>query len=125
MRPALELRGITIMDGIARFSISEVERNRSVWVTLDEEGHSFVLKHYDAAGDRVTIEQAGRVFSLALRTAKIAATNSALAPRPVVAQSAFPGSSISDEARWRDAVTNEINRRLAVRAQANFQAGRL
>lgn len=110
------------------FSIFDSSRKTGVWVKLNETGHGFAVTRYDDAHDTVTIEQAGRSFLLVLRAAKIASADGSLAFSPMdSARGGFfgGGAAAPDEARRQEAVSNEVSRRLAVRAQAGAPARQL
>lgn len=121
----IELRGI---QG-SRFCIYDTARKTSVWVGLNEKGYDFVIKSQDAAKDTVTIEQGGRTFPLKLRDAKIAAGPAMAMPMPgpgapavagpnPVTQNVVLNPTPADEAKRLEDTVSEIQRRRALREQA-------
>ncbi len=120
----LELRGI-LMDGSGyRFSIFDPVKKAGLWVRLNEPGHDFTVKTHDVARDTVTLDFQGRMLTLALRTAKVAAvavSEAPASPRPTGMPAGYgPGSKPSspeEAARFNRAV-EEINRRRAMREKS-------
>lgn len=129
---SLELRGIMASGDAYMFSIYDAARRSSVWKHLDEPGHEFVVRSYDAARDAVTVEYQGRTLTLALKTAKVA---SAPVPPPAPPGAVQPAGAQpiggpvvlnptpADEQRRLEAIAAEVNRRRMIRQQA-LQASR-
>ena len=123
----IELRGIQARDQGARFLIYDTARRTTVWVGLNEKGYDFLIKAQDLAKDTVTIEQGGRTFSLKLREAKVAAGPGMAMPGPgapgmagpnPVTQNVVLNPTPVDEAKRLDDTVSEIQRRRALREQA-------
>jgi hypothetical protein len=84
----LELRSILKAGGSYQFSLFDTSNRQSVWVGLNEAGHDFVVKGFDAGNNAITVEQRGRTYKLTLKEAKIAL----LATVPTAAPGAAPGA---------------------------------
>jgi hypothetical protein len=125
----LELRGILLDGDTYRFSIYDPARKTGQWVRLNEPGHDFMVKAYDAAhgliGDTVTLDYQGRRLTLPLHDGKVV---NLVLPAPETAGEPRPGrngngigagpqpkpGSPEEVARYNRAV-EEINRRRALR----------
>ncbi len=83
----LELRSILKSGGAYQFSLYDTARRQSTWVGLNEAGHDFVVKAFDAAHDTITVDQRGRSFKLTLKESRIALLNTV----PVAGSGAIPG----------------------------------
>lgn len=68
----LELRSILKAGSAYEFSLYDTAKKQSTWVGLNEAGHDFLIKAFDAANDTVTVEQRSRTYKLTLKEAKIA-----------------------------------------------------
>lgn len=120
----LEFRGTFVDRGERFFSLADPSTKKAEWVTLNESGHPFLVKAYDADNETVTVDFQGRSLSLKLRTAKITAAAMPVAQPPVatvpgqppVAQPPSPAST--NEAQRLAQVAEEIRRRRALRQQA-------
>jgi len=132
----IELRGVMAIGDGYMFSIYDTARKTSSWVKLNDRGHDFVVKNYDAQRDVVTIDYQGRSLNLTLRTAKVvsapaiqpAPVASALASPPAPAPQPIGGPVVlnptpADEQRRLEAIAAEVNRRRMIRQQA-LQASR-
>jgi len=62
------------------FSIYDTATQRASWVGLNESGHPFVVRGYNAANDTLTLELNGHNINLALKHAQV---QLAAAPKPV------------------------------------------
>jgi hypothetical protein len=132
----IELRGIMAIGDGYMFSLYDTARKTSSWVKLNDRGHDFVVKNYDAQRDVVTIDYQGRSLNLTLRTAKVvsapvvqtAPAASALTSPPSPAPQPIGGPVVlnptpADEQRRLEAIAAEVNRRRMIRQQA-LQASR-
>jgi hypothetical protein len=68
----LELRSILKEGGEYEFSLYDAAKKQSTWARLNEPGHDFTVKAFDANKETVTVEQKGRTYQLALKESKIA-----------------------------------------------------
>jgi hypothetical protein len=68
----LELRSILKEGGEYEFSLYDAAKKQSTWARLNEPGHDFTVKGFDANKETVTVEQKGRTYQLALKESKIA-----------------------------------------------------
>ncbi|HVU17470.1 MAG TPA: hypothetical protein VHD32_11125 [Candidatus Didemnitutus sp.] len=66
--------------GSTIFSIYDTATQRSAWVGMNETGHPFVVRSYNASNDTVTVELNGHNVNLGL---KLATVQLAAAPKPV------------------------------------------
>ncbi len=97
----LELRGIFKDGPVYQFSIYDTTKKRSLWVKLDQSGHDFVIKSFDAAHEAVTVEQQNRTYVLTLKKAKIVPLSAtAVAGRPVP-HGMVPGQALPPGERER------------------------
>jgi hypothetical protein len=71
----LELRSIIRVGGDYEFSLYDTVKRQSTWAKLNESGHDFVIKAYDADRETVTVEQQNRTYRLILKEAKIVPLN--------------------------------------------------
>ncbi len=71
----LELRSIIKTGGNYEFSLYDTARRQSTWARLNETGHDFLVKAYDADQETVTVEQQNRTYKLTLKEAKIVPLN--------------------------------------------------
>ena len=126
----LEFRGATVIDQSPVFLIVDTTppTKKSVWVKLNETGHDFTVKNFDAQSDTVAVDYRGRLLSLALAKSKIGASGVPIMPVAGGAPGSQPplGGPISpvvlnptqaDEARRLEAVTQEVLRRRQLRQQ--------
>ena len=131
----IELRGVVTNEGQTLFSIYDTARKSSDWVGLNETGHPFTVRKYDAAHDTVTVDYQGRALTLALHTAKVASAPVMLpvmrpglvsppppAPQPIGGPIVLHPSP-ADEKRRLEEIAAEVNRRRMLRQQA-LQASR-
>ncbi len=128
----LELRGIMAEGDTVMFSIYDTAHHTSAWTRLNEPGHDFTVRSYDANRDTVTVDYQGRTLTLALHTAKVV---SAPVSFPQVIRPGFQpvlqpiGGPVvlnptpADEQRRLEAIAAEVNRRRLIRQQA-LQASR-
>jgi hypothetical protein len=73
----IELRGITSDEQGLRFAIYDPAKKDGAWVRIDEKGHPYVIRSYDAATNRVAVDYQGRSQTLVLAEPKFGP-----APRP-------------------------------------------
>ncbi len=124
----LELRGIMVDSAGYRFSIFDPTRHTGTWARVNESGYDFVIRSYDASRDLVTLDYQGRVLTLVLRTAKVAAAPIASAAGAGSQPAPGPGTTVvlnptpADEVARFNRVKEEIARRRALREQAAAQA---
>lgn len=124
----LELRGIMADHAGYRFSIFDPTRHTGTWARVNETGYDFVIRSYDASRDLVTLDYQGRVLTLVLRTAKVAAAPAAPVAGPGGQPAAGPAQTVvlnptpADEVARFNRVKEEIARRRALREQAAAQA---
>jgi hypothetical protein len=120
----LELRGILVDGGGYRFSVFDPVRHTGTWARLNEPGHDFVIRSHDVARDLITLDYQGRVLTLPLHSAKVAAAGAA---GPAAGALAGPGGNPpvvlnptpADELARFNRVKEEIARRRALREQAS------
>lgn len=118
----LQFRGVVAEAGAYRFSLYDPARKTGAWVRLDETDQGFVVKSYDPAHDRVTVAYQGRLLTLALPEAKIAAAP-ASAPftgAPGMQPGAgpvTPQATAAEEARRLEKIAAEVRRRRLQREQ--------
>jgi len=118
----LELRGILVDQGGYLFSIYDPVRHTGTWSRLNETGHDFVVRTHDAGRDEVTVDYQGRVLTLPLHAAKVAAAGGAPAgggPAVGAGPTVVLNPTAADEAARFNRVKEEIARRRARREQAN------
>jgi hypothetical protein len=104
------------------FCIYDPAKKAGSWVSQDEGGHDFVVRSADPSHELVTVQAAGRTFTLALHQSKVATMT-----EPVVAMpgqntqifGGFRGMNRADAARRLDAVAAEVRRRRLLREQAD------
>jgi len=68
----IELRGVTSDDKGMRFAIYNPANKEGAWVRIDEKGQPFVVRSYDEATSRVTVDYQGRTQMLTLAEPKFA-----------------------------------------------------
>jgi hypothetical protein len=68
----LELRSILKEGAEYEFSLYDPAKKQSTWARLNEPGHEFTVKAFDAEKETVTIEQKNRTYKLTLKESKIA-----------------------------------------------------
>jgi hypothetical protein len=134
-----ELRGIMSTDRGFRFCIFDPGKKASVWVELNEPGHSFLVKAADPRRDSVTLQTSdGRELALVLREAKVASLNPGyaqppavamapgmppgLAPAPLGATNMVLNPTPEDNQRRLQAIADEVRRRRLLREQAQQQS---
>jgi len=66
----IELRGITSDDQGMRFAIYDPAKKDGAWVRVDEKGQPYVVRSYDAANNRITVDYQGRTQTIALAEPK-------------------------------------------------------
>jgi hypothetical protein len=71
----LELRSVIRAGGDYEFSLYDTAKRQSTWARLNESGHDFVIKAYDADHETVTVEQQNRTYKLTLKEARIVPLN--------------------------------------------------
>ena len=121
----IELRGILAIPGGSLFGLFDPVKKQGGWVKLNESGHDYTVRTYDATNDAVTVEYQGRVVSLALKTAKIEsmpAMAMAQPPRPMAGPQQMATAPTVDEAKRLEAVAAEVQRRRMQRQAAMQQA---
>lgn len=62
----IELRGIVSDEQGMRFAIYDPARKEGTWVRLDEKGQSFVVRSYDSATNRVSVDYQGKTQTIVL-----------------------------------------------------------
>lgn len=125
---ALELRGIMGADDDLMFSIYDPAKHMSSWKRLNQPGHEFVVRSYDASREAVTVDFQGRSLTLVLKTAKVASAPAGAPPMAGAAPQPLGGPVVlnptpADEQRRLEAIAAEVNRRRMIRQQA-LQASR-
>jgi len=119
---SLEFRGVFADQGEYFFSVFDPATRGSVWVTLNEAGHAFSIRSFDAEKQTINADYKGRNLTLALKKAPAVAmapdpTRPAnVMPPPVGAPPAVAANS-SEEANRLAAVAAEVRRRRAMRQQ--------
>jgi hypothetical protein len=88
----LELRSIVKEDGQYEFSLYDSAKKQSTWVRLNEPGSEFRVKTFDPANNAVTVEQQGRIYTLALKDAKISLLAAFQTPPVVNSVSSTPAA---------------------------------
>lgn len=89
----LELRSIVKADGDYEFSLYDTAKRQSTWARLNEPGHDFVIKAFDAGRDTITVEQQNRTYKLALKEARIVPLNiMPVANQPASIGTVLPGA---------------------------------
>jgi hypothetical protein len=71
----LELRSILRDGDDYEFSLYDTAKKQSTWARLNESGHDFVVKAYDADKETVTVERQNRTYKLTLKEARIVPLN--------------------------------------------------
>jgi len=108
----IELRGISSDDHGMRFAIYDPVKKDGAWVRIDEKGHPFIVRSFDAATNRITVDYQGRTQSLSLAEPKFAP-----APRP-------PGVAIPGQMQPQPGSPMSRSDRIAeIRAQREGQQG--
>ena len=99
----IELRGITSDDQGVRFAIYDPAKKDGAWVRIDEKGQPYVVRSYDAASNRITVDYQGRTQTLALAEPKFGPSKTApVMMIPGMVPQAQPGKSDkSDKAEWK------------------------
>jgi len=93
----LELRGIVRTGSEYEFSLYDPAKRESVWVTLNESGHDFVVKTYDAARDTIFVDQGGRGYALVLKDARITPLVRGTTPQTAAASPATASNQAARE----------------------------
>jgi hypothetical protein len=107
---------------------------KGVWVKLNETGHDFSVKNYDAPNDSVAVDYRGRLLPLSLVKPKVGSSGVPTLPMAGTTPGGQPpiGGPISpvvlnptaaDETRRLEAVTQEVLRRRQLRQQAAAAPG--
>lgn len=118
----LEFRGVFADQGEYFFSVFDPATRGSLWVTLNETGHPFAVRSYDAEKQTINTDYKGRNLTLALKKAPMVAgvpdptrpaNTGAVTPAPM--PNVAPNSS--EEANRLAAVAAEVRRRRAMRQQ--------
>ena len=78
----LELCSVVKLGDDYEFSIYDPATKKSTWARLNEDGHGFVVKAYEAESNTVTVDLQGRILKLPLRQAKIISLGTAPGPVP-------------------------------------------
>jgi len=92
----IELRGISSDDQGMRFAIYDPVKKEGAWVRVDEKGHPFIIRSFDAATNRITVDYQGRTQSLSLAEPKFGpAPRPPGMPIPGQMQPQQPGSTMS------------------------------
>jgi hypothetical protein len=123
---ALELRGIMSTSAGYLYCIYDPARKSSTWVGINEGGHDFVVRSAEPDRDAVTVQSAGRTFSIALHESKVATMSGPVLTMPnrgIGFQNGFPGMNSVDAARRLEAVAAEVRRRRQLREQADQAEG--
>lgn len=128
---AVVFAGVIGTGADARFCLVIPDRRQVAWVHAGEEGHPFVVQGYNAEQETVTVNYGGRVMTLKLQAAKIAAApangNGGASGAPAGANpltaTVVPNPTPADEQRRLEAVAAEVRRRRALRAAAQQQGG--
>ncbi len=109
--PSYELRGFMSASDGTRFCIFDSRKKQSVWVSLNETGHSFVVISADREGSEVTLRCVdGRRLSLALRGVKVDSLGAVASAGQVGAElSAQPGNANYAPARLTPDQEQELN----------------
>lgn len=125
----LEYRGYLEAGGERRFRLYDPARKLGVWVRLNEPNQELgvTAKQYDGHEGTLTIDQQGKVVTLAERQSRVVTGAAPAAPAPVAAvptvapavtQSVVLNPTPADEQRRLDAVAAEVQRRRALREQS-------
>ncbi|HEY4299346.1 MAG TPA: hypothetical protein VGM73_00645 [Candidatus Didemnitutus sp.] len=113
------------------FSILDVGTQKSAWVGMNETGHPFVVRSYNAANDTLTVELGGHNVNLSLKHAAVqlaAATVRPAMPAPTPGEGGPPrggrwmqnvmGSDGRPDPKRMEAFIEEMRRRRAQRMQS-------
>ncbi|MEY2881110.1 MAG: hypothetical protein RLZZ15_3490 [Verrucomicrobiota bacterium] len=126
----LDFLGVMDLPDGRRFRIIDAQKKTGVWIGLNElePKLNFVIKQHDPSGprDTITVEQAGRSFTLQLREGKVVSSGAAgsMVPPPMsnvpaaVTNAVVVNPSPADEQARLDAVVAEVARRRALRDQS-------
>lgn len=132
----LEYRGMLEGKDGALYRIVDPSKKIGAYVRLNEREPNldFVVKQHDGSGDNdtVVVEQAGRTFTLPLRSAKVVSSGApgqgfvppppqATNMPPAIVNSVVVNPTPADEQRRLEAVAAEVARRRALREQATQQ----
>ena len=135
----LEYRAmIETADGMLFRIVDPARKNAGAFVRLNERDPTLdvIVKQHEGSGDNdtVVVEQAGRTFTLPLRSAKVVSSGSAgqgfvpppLPPPgqnmpPAITNTVVVNPTPADEQRRLEAVAAEVARRRALREQATQQ----
>ena len=125
----IELRGVMETRAGLSFCIFDPAKKVSTWTRINQKGHDFLVKSYDAGHETVAVDYGGRTITLAMRVAKVASSGQASAPSPIlptgptaVTQTVVINPTPADEQARLEAVATEVRRRRALREQASTQA---
>lgn len=88
--PPLEFRGVLVEERRILFSIFENSSGLSRWVELNEAGHSFTVRSYDAAKGEVKVVCQAREFSLGLKSKMVLGGSYSSVVAPVTAPTSEP-----------------------------------
>lgn len=128
---------LTTPDG-KLYRIRDPQKKTGVFLKLNERDTTLdvIVKQHDATSNTVTIEHQGRTMTLEERVAKIVSSGNAAAMTmpappppavpnvaPAVTQSVVVNPTPADEQKRLEAVAAEVQRRRALREQAQQQMG--
>jgi len=105
----IELRGITSDAQGVRFAIYDPAKKEGAWVRIDEKGQPFVVRSFDAATSRITVDYQGRTQTLALAEQKFAPAKTVpmMIPGMAPQMQAQPGKSDkADKTEWKQVQHN-------------------
>ncbi|HEX2100938.1 MAG TPA: hypothetical protein VHF69_09755 [Candidatus Synoicihabitans sp.] len=117
-----------------RYCVYDSSTRRSLWLRVGEEGSGAQVQSFDPESRTITVAHNGRVLTLKLQTAKLAANAgpAGASPLPVAGQTANTNNTLvnsvvanptpADEAKRLEAVAAEVRRRRALRQAAQNQA---
>lgn len=118
----LEFRGVFADQGEYFFSVFDPATRGSVWVSLNESGHAFTVRAYDAEKLTINADYKGRNLTLALKKAPmVAVIPDPTRPANVMPTPTSPAPAVtaipSEESNRLAAVAAEVRRRRAMRQQ--------
>ncbi len=128
----LEFRGLAELPDGPAFRVVDPTHKKGAWVHLNERDPDlgFIVKQHDAEHDTVTVEQAGRTFTLALHQSKVSSAGAAMMnpgmipqqmQAPTVAAMAQQPPAAPLQQAQIDAVAAAVAQRRALRDQAAQQ----
>jgi hypothetical protein len=117
--PSYELQGYMSASDGTRFCIYDSQKKQSVWVSLNETGHSFVVISADRAGSEVTLRcEDGRRLSLALRRVKVDSLGAIVSAGRDVAELSIQSNNVTAPPRLTPDQEQELNALSPKRAAA-------